>query len=129
VNLAAVVLVERRAQQALMLGKHLGVAATQPRQQPRRTLDVAKQERDGATRKLRHTLSYAQSPPRVKRRPPAGLSQRRSRIEQEHRSTVNRCASSLLVLDEGSRLPHLANAPLTIASDDNRQRPRSPTEP
>jgi hypothetical protein len=41
VHLAAVVLVERRAQQPLMLGKHLGVAAAKPRQQPRRTLDVA----------------------------------------------------------------------------------------
>ena len=51
---------------ALMLGEHLGVAAAQPRQQPRRTLDVAEQERDGATRKLRHTRSYAQSPPPVK---------------------------------------------------------------
>jgi hypothetical protein len=66
VDLAAVVLGERRAQEALMLGKDLGVAAAQVRQQPRRTLDVAKQERDGATRKLRHTRSYAQSPPPVK---------------------------------------------------------------
>jgi hypothetical protein len=32
VNLATVVLVERRPQQALMLGKDLGVAAAQPRQ-------------------------------------------------------------------------------------------------
>jgi hypothetical protein len=31
VDLAAVVLVERRPQQALMLAKHLGVAAAQPR--------------------------------------------------------------------------------------------------
>ena len=66
VDLATVVLVERRAQQALMLGQHLGVAAAQPRQQPRRTLDVAEQKRDGAARKLRHTRSYAQSPPPVK---------------------------------------------------------------
>ena len=68
VDLATVVLVERRPQQALMLAKHLGVAAAQPRQQPRRTLDVAEQERDGAARKLRHTRSYAQSPPPVKSR-------------------------------------------------------------
>jgi hypothetical protein len=66
VDLATVVLVERRAKHALMLAEHLGVAAAQPRQQPRRTLDVAKQERDGAARKLRHTRSYAQSPQHVK---------------------------------------------------------------
>src|SRR5215218_3462392 len=54
VDLATVVLIERHAQQALMLAKHLGVAAAQPRQQPRRTLDVAEQERDGPARKLRH---------------------------------------------------------------------------
>ena len=66
VDLATVVLVERRAQHALVLAKHLGVAAPQPRQQPRRTLDVAEQERDGAAWKLRHTPSYAQSPPPVK---------------------------------------------------------------
>jgi hypothetical protein len=40
VDLAAVVLVERRPQQAPMLGEHLGVAAAQPRQQPCRPLDV-----------------------------------------------------------------------------------------
>jgi hypothetical protein len=55
VHLAAAMLVERRAQQALMLAKHLRVAIAQPRQEPRRALDVAEQERDGATRKLRHT--------------------------------------------------------------------------
>ena len=53
-DLATVVFVERRAQQALMLGEHLGVAATEPRQQSRRTLDVGEHEGDGATRKLRH---------------------------------------------------------------------------
>jgi hypothetical protein len=36
-----------------MLAKHRGVAAAQPRQQPRRAFDVAEQERDGAGRKLR----------------------------------------------------------------------------
>jgi hypothetical protein len=66
VDLATVVLVERRPQQALMLGEHLGVAVRQPRQQPRRTLDVTEEKRDGATRKLRDTRSYAQSPPPVK---------------------------------------------------------------
>jgi hypothetical protein len=66
VDLATVVLVERRPQQAVMLAKHLGVAAAQSRQQQRRTLDVAEQERDGPARKLRHTRSYAQSPPPVK---------------------------------------------------------------
>ena len=49
-DLAPVVLLERRAQQALMLGQHLGVATAQPRQQSRRTLDVTEQERDGAAR-------------------------------------------------------------------------------
>jgi hypothetical protein len=55
VDLAAVVLGERRAQQTLMLAKHLGIAAAQPRQQPRRTLGGAEHERDGPTRELRHT--------------------------------------------------------------------------
>ena len=55
VDLAPVVLGERRPQQALVLGEHLGVAAAQPRQQPRRAFDVAEQERDGAGRKLRDT--------------------------------------------------------------------------
>ena len=66
VDLAAVVLVECGPQQPLMLAEHLGIAGAQPRQQPRRTLDVAEQKRDGATRKLRHTHSYAQSPLPVK---------------------------------------------------------------
>jgi hypothetical protein len=66
VDLATVVRVERCAKHALMLGKHLGVAAAQPRQHPRRTLDVAEQKRDGSARKLRHTRSYPQSRPRVK---------------------------------------------------------------
>jgi hypothetical protein len=66
VDLATVVLLERRAQHALMLGQHLAIAGTQPRQQPRRTLDVAEQQRDGATRKLSHERSYAQSPRHVK---------------------------------------------------------------
>jgi hypothetical protein len=61
VDLPAVVLVERRAQQALMLAKHRRVAAAQPRQQPRRTLDVAEQEGHGAAGKLGDTPSYAQS--------------------------------------------------------------------
>jgi hypothetical protein len=56
-DLATVVLIKRRAQQGLMLAKHLAVAAAQPLQQPRRTLDVAEQKRDGAARKLRHTRS------------------------------------------------------------------------
>src|ERR687888_1054813 len=37
-----------------MLGQYVAIAAAQPRQQPRRTLDVAEQEGDGPTRKLRH---------------------------------------------------------------------------
>ena len=87
VDLVTVVLVERRPQQALMLGQHLGVAATQPRQQPRRTLDVAEQKRHGATRKLRHTRSYAQSPRRVKRATSATLAPAAAR-QQECRSTL-----------------------------------------
>ena len=66
VDLAAVVLVERRPQQPLMLAEHLGVAAAQARQQPRRSLDVGEQKGDGATRKLLDTSSYAQSRPHVK---------------------------------------------------------------
>jgi hypothetical protein len=61
----------KTAKQALMLAKHLGVGAAQSRQQPRRTLDIAEQERDGPARKLRHARSYAQSPRPVKACPPA----------------------------------------------------------
>jgi hypothetical protein len=57
VDLAAVVLGERRPQQAMMVAQHLGVAVRQPRQQPCRTLDVAEEEGDGAIRKLRDTRS------------------------------------------------------------------------
>ena len=66
VDLATVVFRERRPQQPLMLRKHLAVPAAQPRQQPRRTLDVAEQERDRPARKLRHTCSYAEPPRPVK---------------------------------------------------------------
>src|SRR5437867_12398667 len=54
IDLATVVLVERLAKHALVLGEDVRIAATQPLQQPRRTLNVTEQKRDGATRKLRH---------------------------------------------------------------------------
>ena len=101
VDLATVVRVERRAQHALMLGEHLGVAAAQPRQQPRRALDVGEQERDGPARKLRHTRSYAQSPRHVKscpdRDPPtAGPGPRPPPRPRRH-------TGSLLQCNEGER--------------------------
>jgi hypothetical protein len=85
-----------------MLAKDIGPAVAQPRQQPRRTLDVAEQERDGPARKLRHQAQLRPITTACQERPPAGLSQCRSRIEQEHWSTVNRCASSLSSLRKGA---------------------------
>jgi hypothetical protein len=105
VDLAAVVLDERRAQQALILANDIGPAVAQPRQQPRRALDVAEQERHGPARKLRHKPQPRPITTACQEVPPAELSQRRSRIEQEHWSTVNRCARSLLVPEEGNDLP------------------------
>ena len=67
--------------------QHLAVTAAQPRQQPRRTLDVAEQKRHGATRKLRHTRSYAQSPPPVKRATSGTLAPAAAR-QQKYRSTL-----------------------------------------
>jgi len=49
-----VVLLERCTKHALMLAEGVDVAAAQSRQQSRRALDIAEQERDGPTRKLRH---------------------------------------------------------------------------
>src|SRR5436190_20060849 len=66
IDLATGVLVERLAKHTLVLGEDLRVAATQPRQQPRRTLYVTEQKRDGASRKLRHAPDYTLRPPQVK---------------------------------------------------------------
>jgi hypothetical protein len=83
VDLATVVLVERCPQQALMLTKDLGVAVAQPRQQPRRTLDVADRNVTVPRGSSARTRSYAQSPPPVKSAqsfPPTQGASRRGRI-------------------------------------------------
>jgi hypothetical protein len=104
-DLATVVVVERRAQHALMLGKHLGVAAAQPRQQPRRTLDVAEQERDGATRKLRDNAQLRPIPAACQECPPTALSQPSlaDRIRAPGHSMTG-APARLLGFDEGSTL-------------------------
>jgi len=51
-DLPSVVLVEGHPKYTLMLGQDVGVAIAQPRQQPRRALDVREQEGDGAAREL-----------------------------------------------------------------------------
>ena len=55
-DLAAVEPGERRPQQPLVLGQDLDVPVTQPLEQPRRTLDVAEQQRDGSSRHLSHDI-------------------------------------------------------------------------
>jgi hypothetical protein len=54
VDFTATVLLECRSHQPVMVGEDAGVPGAQPRQQPRRTLNVGEQKGDGPGRKLHH---------------------------------------------------------------------------
>ena len=76
VDLATVVCRERSSQDALMLGEHVAVHATQLLQQLGRAFDVGEEKRDGAAGQLAHVADSLPHPPgrgtraMTRRRPP-----------------------------------------------------------